>query len=105
MGAKVNNHFSLSNKAMNMTRFMVLRVRDEQDISETERCHASKYNPSALGYQTGIMPHPCMGPPSPMKPGFEDLKRNELRVSTVAMPILLLNSHRWNFVSRFLKPI
>lgn len=39
MDAEVDNHFRLSDKAMNMARLMVLRIRDEQDISETERCH------------------------------------------------------------------
>ena len=36
---------------MNVTRLMVLRINFEQDIPEAKRCHAAKYNPSALGYQ------------------------------------------------------
>jgi hypothetical protein len=36
---------------MNVTRFMVLRINSEQDISEAKRRHESKYNPSVLGYQ------------------------------------------------------
>ena len=49
--AEVNDNFSLSRKAMNVTRFVVLRISNEQDIAETKRCHGLKYNPSDLGYQ------------------------------------------------------
>ncbi len=49
--ADINDNFGLSRKTMNMTRFMVLRINFEQDISEAKRRHASKYNLSVLGYQ------------------------------------------------------
>jgi hypothetical protein len=51
IGANINNKFYLSGKTMNMTRVMVLRIRDEQDIAETKRCHKLNYNLSDLGYQ------------------------------------------------------
>jgi hypothetical protein len=48
---EVNDDFSLCRKTMNMTRLMILRISDEQDIAETKRCHMLNYNPSLLGYQ------------------------------------------------------
>src|SRR5260370_11923192 len=49
--ADINDNFGLSRKTMNLTRFMVLRINFEQNISEAKQHHASKYKPSVLGYQ------------------------------------------------------
>jgi hypothetical protein len=44
---------------VNVTRLMVLRISNEQDIGETKRCHAPKYNPSNLGYQARPRTNPA----------------------------------------------
>lgn len=50
--ADINDNLGLSRETVNVTRLMVLRIGDEQDIAETKRCHALHYNLSRLGYQS-----------------------------------------------------
>src|SRR5258708_239187 len=52
IAADINDNFGLSRKTMNMTRFIVLRINFEQDISEAKRRHASKANLNVLGYKS-----------------------------------------------------
>jgi len=39
---------------MNVARLMVLRIRDEEDIAETKRCHVPQHNLSGLDYQAAL---------------------------------------------------
>lgn len=51
VAAKINDDFDFTGKSVDMARFMVLRVGNEQDVIEPQRCHAFQYNLSSLGYQ------------------------------------------------------
>jgi hypothetical protein len=52
--AKVHNHFGVTDKTMDVSRLMILRVRNESSVSETKRRHMRQYNPSHLGYQATV---------------------------------------------------
>jgi len=48
---KVDDDFGFASESVDMARLMVLRVGNEPDFVEPQRCHASHYNLSGLGYQ------------------------------------------------------
>lgn len=51
IAAQVHDNLRISRESMNVPRFMVLGIGDEQDFAEADRRHATKYNLSDLGYQ------------------------------------------------------